>query len=76
MLVLPALDYRYSWSSTPTYLVIVGDALVALCFAIAFLAYKRTRSRPRRLKLPRVVGLPRACRQNSVAVAVHRLDLV
>ena len=40
MLVVPALDYRYSWSSTPTYVVLLGDAPAALCFAIAFLAYK------------------------------------
>ncbi len=40
MLVVPALDYRYSWSSTPTYVVLFGDALAALCFAITFLTYK------------------------------------
>ena len=40
MLLVPALDYRYSWSSTPTYVVFLGDALAALCFAITFLAYR------------------------------------
>jgi protein-S-isoprenylcysteine O-methyltransferase Ste14 len=40
MLVVPALDYRYSWSNTPAYVVLLGDALAALCFAITFLAYK------------------------------------
>jgi len=39
-LVVPAFDYRYSWSSTPTYVALLGDALAALCFAITFLAYK------------------------------------
>src|SRR5690348_6907480 len=34
MLVGPALDHRYSWSSTPTYMVPLGDALAALCFVI------------------------------------------
>src|SRR6516165_4756504 len=39
-LVVPALDYRYSWSAVPTYVVLLGDALAALCFAITFLVYK------------------------------------
>jgi protein-S-isoprenylcysteine O-methyltransferase Ste14 len=39
-LIVPALDYRYSWSSAPTYVVLWGDALTALCFAITFLVYK------------------------------------
>ena len=39
-LVVPALDYRYSWSSAPRYVVLLGDVLAALCFAITFLVYK------------------------------------
>lgn len=40
MLVVPALDYRYSWSSTPAFFILLGDGLTALCFVITFLAYK------------------------------------
>jgi protein-S-isoprenylcysteine O-methyltransferase Ste14 len=39
-LVVPALDYRYSWSRAPAYVVLWGDALAALCFAITFRVYK------------------------------------
>ena len=39
-LVVPALDYRFRWSSVPAYAFIVGDALAALCFYITFLVYK------------------------------------
>ena len=39
-LVLPALDYRFMWSSAPLFVVIVGDILTALCFYIIFLVYK------------------------------------
>src|SRR3974377_734935 len=39
-LVVPALDYRYSWSSTPQSVVLLGDALAMLCFGITFLVYK------------------------------------
>ena len=40
LLVVPALDYRFMWSSVPLYAVIAGDALTALCFYITFLVYK------------------------------------
>ena len=40
MLIVPALDYRFIWSSVPLYAVIAGDALTALCFYITFLVYK------------------------------------
>jgi protein-S-isoprenylcysteine O-methyltransferase Ste14 len=40
LLVVPALDYRFKWSSAPLYAVIAGDALTALCFYITFLVYK------------------------------------
>src|SRR2546430_4612420 len=39
MLIVPALDYRFMWSSVPLYAVIAGDALTALCFYITFLVY-------------------------------------
>jgi protein-S-isoprenylcysteine O-methyltransferase Ste14 len=40
LLVVPALDFRYKWSSVPLYLVISGDILTALGFYIVFLVYK------------------------------------
>jgi protein-S-isoprenylcysteine O-methyltransferase Ste14 len=39
-LVVPALDYRFLWSSMPLYAVIAGDLLTALCFYITFLVYR------------------------------------
>jgi len=39
-LVVPALDRRFVWSSVSLYIVIAGDALVALCFYITFLVYR------------------------------------
>jgi protein-S-isoprenylcysteine O-methyltransferase Ste14 len=40
LLVVPALDFRYKWSSVPLYVVISGDILTALGFYIVFLVYK------------------------------------
>lgn len=40
LLVVPALDHRFKWSSVPLYLVIAGDVLTALGFYIVFLVYK------------------------------------
>ena len=40
LLVVPALDYRFGWSSVPPYAVIAGDILVAVGFYVIFLVYK------------------------------------
>ena len=40
LLVVPALDHRFMWSSAPVAVVVAGDALTALCFAIVFLAFR------------------------------------
>jgi protein-S-isoprenylcysteine O-methyltransferase Ste14 len=40
LLAVPALDYRFTWSSVPLYMVIAGDILTALGFYIIFLVYK------------------------------------
>ena len=40
LLVVPALDHRFGWSTMPFYGVLVGNALVALGFFFIFLVYK------------------------------------
>jgi protein-S-isoprenylcysteine O-methyltransferase Ste14 len=40
LLVVPALDYRFGWSSVPVLLEIAGDILVAIGFYFIFLVYK------------------------------------
>jgi len=40
LLVLPAFDHRYGWSSVPARGVLAGDALVAVGFYFIFLVYK------------------------------------
>jgi protein-S-isoprenylcysteine O-methyltransferase Ste14 len=40
LLVVPALDHRFGWSTVPLYVVIAGDALVAIGFYFIFLVYK------------------------------------
>src|SRR5438034_5416362 len=40
LLVVPALDRRFGWSKVPLYLVIAGDALVAIGFYFIFLVYR------------------------------------
>lgn len=40
LLVVPALDIRFGWTSVPLFLVIAGEMLVALGFYIVFLVYK------------------------------------
>jgi len=40
LLIVPALDYRFSWSVVPLFFVISGDILVAIGFYFVFLVYK------------------------------------
>ena len=40
LLVVPALDRRFGWSTVPLYVVIAGDALVAIGFYFIFLVYR------------------------------------
>ena len=40
LLVVPALDYRFAWSTVPLPGVLVGDALVAVGFYLIFLVYR------------------------------------
>jgi protein-S-isoprenylcysteine O-methyltransferase Ste14 len=40
LLVVPALDYRFDWSSVPVLVEIAGDLLVAIGFYFIFLVYK------------------------------------
>lgn len=40
LLLVPALDNRYGWSTAPFAVVIVGDVLVAAGFCVVFLVYK------------------------------------
>jgi protein-S-isoprenylcysteine O-methyltransferase Ste14 len=38
--IFPALDHRFAWSRVPRYVVVFGDALVALGFLIIFFVFK------------------------------------
>ena len=40
LLVVPALDHRFEWSSVPLYAIVAGEILTALCFYLVFLVYK------------------------------------
>ncbi len=40
LLVVPALDRRFLWSSVPLWTVVAGDLLTVLCFYIAFLVFQ------------------------------------
>lgn len=40
LLVVPALDRRYGWSSVPLYAVVAGNALVAIGNYLIFLVYR------------------------------------
>jgi protein-S-isoprenylcysteine O-methyltransferase Ste14 len=39
-MILPSFDHRFSWSSVPLPIVLVGDALTALGFLIVFLVFR------------------------------------
>lgn len=41
LLLVPAFDNRFNWSSVPLSFVIAGDILTALCFYIWYLVYKK-----------------------------------
>ena len=38
--ILPAVDHRFGWSHVPVALVLLGDVLIVLGFAIVFLVFK------------------------------------
>ena len=40
VLVFPALDHRFAWSTVPPYVCIVGDILVALGFLAVFFVFR------------------------------------
>jgi protein-S-isoprenylcysteine O-methyltransferase Ste14 len=40
LLVVPAFDHRFGWSRVPTYISLMGDALVAIGFLIVFFVVK------------------------------------
>lgn len=39
-MVVPALDHRFGWSHVPVVVVVLGDILTALWFAVAFLVFR------------------------------------
>jgi protein-S-isoprenylcysteine O-methyltransferase Ste14 len=43
ILLVPGLDYRYAWSSVPVPLVLLGDALVLLGYALFVLVMRENR---------------------------------
>jgi protein-S-isoprenylcysteine O-methyltransferase Ste14 len=40
LLILPALDHRFSWSRMPSYMALAGDGLVAIGFIAIFFVLK------------------------------------
>jgi protein-S-isoprenylcysteine O-methyltransferase Ste14 len=40
MLVFPAIDHRYGWSSMPTSVAVAGDILIAMGFLAVFLVFR------------------------------------
>ena len=40
ILVVPALDHRFGWSTVPVALVVLGELLVAIGFYVIFLVYR------------------------------------
>ena len=40
ILLFPAFDHRFGWSAVPTYIALIGDALVAFGFLIVFFVFK------------------------------------
>src|SRR5215813_143364 len=40
LLVVPALDHRFGWSTVPLGVVVAGDVLVAIGFYLIFLVYR------------------------------------
>lgn len=40
LLVVPAFDHRFGWSNVPTYICLIGDALIAIGFLLVFFVVK------------------------------------
>jgi protein-S-isoprenylcysteine O-methyltransferase Ste14 len=40
LLAVPAFDHRFSWSRVPTYVCLIGDALIAIGFLLVFFVIK------------------------------------
>jgi protein-S-isoprenylcysteine O-methyltransferase Ste14 len=45
VVVFPAIDHRFAWSTTPPYVVVVGNVLVALGLLIVFMVPVQQRGR-------------------------------
>src|SRR5262249_23432205 len=43
LLIVAGLDHRHQWSSVPVPLVLAGDILVAISFAIIFIVFRENR---------------------------------
>src|SRR5262249_51844299 len=42
MLVVPALDHRFGWSSVPAWVSVLADVLIALAFLFTFFVFRET----------------------------------
>jgi protein-S-isoprenylcysteine O-methyltransferase Ste14 len=51
LLVVPALDYRYSWSNVPATVIIAADMVAAVGFYIIYLVYKENTFASARIEL-------------------------
>ena len=40
LLIVPAFDHRFGWSRVPTYISLIGDALIAIGFLLVFFVVK------------------------------------
>ncbi len=40
VIVFPALDHHFGWSSVPSYISVAGDVLIAIGFYLVFLVFK------------------------------------
>jgi protein-S-isoprenylcysteine O-methyltransferase Ste14 len=39
-IVVPAIDHRFGWSDVPTWVVVIGDALITLGFVVVFFVFR------------------------------------
>jgi membrane protein YdbS with pleckstrin-like domain len=74
LIVVPALDYRYGWSSVPLYGVLAGGALIVVGFYFIFLVYKENTFRRRRFRWLPISGWYQRAHMRSSGIRCTRAD--
>ena len=75
LLVVPAFDHRFGWSTVSLGGVVIGDALVAIAFYLIFLVYRESTFASATIESRRIRRLFQPGRTQSFAIRCTRVHL-